>query len=63
MRFDCTRNPWGYLVGVDLRSTTLDVLVDDLEAEHVDLDDLVTAIDESGWINRLRLPVGPFGTR
>jgi len=34
---------------MDLRSTTLDVLLDDLEAEHADLDDLVGAIDESGW--------------
>jgi uncharacterized protein (TIGR03084 family) len=34
---------------VDLRPTTLDELLDDLDAEHSDLDALVATIDESGW--------------
>ena len=34
---------------MDLRSTTLGELLDDLDAEHSDFDHLVGTIDESGW--------------
>jgi uncharacterized protein (TIGR03084 family) len=34
---------------VDSRATTLEELLDDLDAEHADLDHLVGAINESGW--------------
>jgi uncharacterized protein (TIGR03084 family) len=37
------------LAGVDPRPTTSDDLLDDLEAEHRDLDVLVAGLDENGW--------------
>jgi uncharacterized protein (TIGR03084 family) len=38
-----------YVVLVDLRPTTVEELLVDLEAEHLDLDVLVAPLDEIGW--------------
>jgi uncharacterized protein (TIGR03084 family) len=43
------REPWVSLASVETRPTTLDDLLEDLDAEHEDLDVVLDSLDASGW--------------